>query len=167
MIRQLLIIFLLSATLPVYASGVGGMFGQGRTQFSLVGGNGYAFDNNYFVLGVSVSYNVLDGLGVGLSLEKWSGGNPSMTKFAPFVQYVFYQPSSSIHPYVGAFYRHTVINGLPDINSVGERAGINITAGPNAYASFGFVQEVYLDCQESIYQTCRETYPDLGITFGF
>lgn len=115
--RLLLTMLLLLSALPACAAGVGGMFGQGRTQFSLMGGNGYAFGNNYFVIGASVSHYVLD--------------------------------------------------GLPDINSVGERAGINITAGPNAYASFGFVQEVYLNCQELVYQTCRETYPELGITFGF
>ena len=143
------------------------MFAQGRTQFSLMGGNGYAFGNNYFVIGASVSYYVLDGLGVGLSVEKWSRGNPGITKYSPFVQYVFYQSSSSIQPYVGAFYRHTIVDGLPDINSVGERAGINIIAGRNAYASFGFVQEVYLNCQETVYRSCSETYPDLGITFGF
>lgn len=165
--RLLLTMLLLLSAFPACAAGVGGMFGQGRTQFSLMGGNGYAFGNNYFVIGASVSHYVLDGLGVGLSFEKWSGGNPGMTKYAPFAQYVFYQSSSSVQPYVGAFYRHTVVDGLPDINSVGERAGINITAGPNAYASFGFVQEVYLNCQESVYQTCRETYPELGITFGF
>ena len=73
MIRLLLILLPLLSVLPANAAGVGGMFGQGRTQFSVVGGNGYAFDKNYFVLGASVSYNVLDGLGVGLSLEKWSG----------------------------------------------------------------------------------------------
>jgi hypothetical protein len=28
------------------AAGAGGMFGQGRTQFSVVGGNGNAFGNN-------------------------------------------------------------------------------------------------------------------------
>jgi len=58
-------------------------------------------------------------------------------------------------------------NGLPDINSVGERAGINIASGSNAYFSLGFVQEVYLDCRNTVYLKCRETYPELGFTFGF
>jgi hypothetical protein len=164
--RLLLIMLLALSATPVCAAGEGGMFGQGRTQFSLMIGNGYAFDNNYFVIGASVSHYVVDGLGVGLSFENWSGGGPGITKYAPFAQYVFNR-TSSIQPYVGAFYRHTAVDGLPGINSVGERAGINIAAGPNAYISFGFVQEVYLDCQATVYRTCRETYPDLSLTFGF
>jgi hypothetical protein len=165
--RLLVAMLLILSVFPVSAAAEGGMFGQGRAQFSLMAGNGYAFDNNYFVIGASAAYYVLDGLGVGLSFENWSGSGPGITKYAPFVQYVFYQSSSSIQPYIGAFYRHTAIDGLPGINSVGERAGINIAAGSNAYFSVGFVQEVYLNCDESVYSTCRETYPDLGITFGF
>ncbi len=165
--RLLVTALLLLSALPAYASVAGGLYGQGRTQVSVVGGNGYAFNKNYFIIGARVSYYVLDGLGVGLSYEKWSDNNPGITKYAPFVQYVFYQSFSFMQPYVGAFYRRTAVDGLPDIKSFGERAGINISSGHNAYISFGFVQEVYLDCQESVYQSCRETYPDFGITFGF
>lgn len=164
--RSLLAMLLFCLALPVHASGVAGMFGQGRTQFSLTGGNGYAFDKSYFILGASVSYYVLDGLAVGLAIEKWSGNAPGITKYAPFAQYVFYQ-ASTVKPYVGGFYRHTVVDGLPGINSVGERAGINIASGPNAYFSLGFVQEVYLDCQNTIYSKCRETYPELGFALAF
>lgn len=164
--RLLPVILLLSMALPVHAAGVAGIFGQGHTQFSVTGGNGYAFDRRYFILGASVSYYVLDGLGVGLSLEKWSGNDPGINKYTPFVQYVF-NLSSSVKPYVGGFYRHTVVDGLPDINSVGERAGINIASGSNSYFSLGFVQEVYLDCQNAIYRKCSETYPELGFAVGF
>ena len=142
------------------------MFGQGRTQFSLMAGNGYAYDKNYFVIGASVSHYVLNGLGVGLSLENWSGGGPGITKYAPFAQYVFYQ-ASSVQPYVGGFYRHTAIGGLPGINSVGARAGIYIASGSNASVSVGLVHESYLDCQQTIYLTCSETYPDISLAFGF
>jgi hypothetical protein len=157
---------LVLSVFPVRAVAEGGIFGQGSTQFSLMAGNAYAFDNNYFVIGASASYYVLDGLGVGLSLENWSGGGPGITKYAPFAQYVFYQ-ASSVQPYVGGFYRHTAVSGLPGINSVGARAGIYIASGSHAYFSVGFVHESYLDCQETIYRTCSETYPDLGFTFGF
>ena len=165
--RLMLTMLLFVSALPADAAVVAGMYAQGRTQFSLVGGNGYAYNNDYLFIGVSASYYVIDGLGVGMSFEKWSNGDPGITKYAPFVQYVFYQSSSSVQPYVGAFYRHTMVDGLSDINSFGERAGINIRSGSNAYISFGFVQEVYLNCDEAVYITCRETYPELGITFGF
>jgi len=165
--RLLPAVLLLLPAFPVSAVAEPGMFGQGHTQLSVVVGNGYALDESYFVVGAGVSYYVLNGLGVGLSFQKWSGGSSGITKYAPFVQYVFYQSSSSVQPYVGALYSHTVVESMPDINSVGERAGINIASGRNGYITLGFVQEIYLDCQESVQQTCRETYPELGLTFGF
>jgi hypothetical protein len=166
MIRLVMTLLLVLSAVPANA-GVGvGMFGQGRTNFSLVGGNAYAFDNNYFVIGASASHYVLDGLGVGLSIEKWSGGKPGITKYSPFAQYVFYQ-KSSLQPYVGGFYRHTVIDSLPNINSVGGRAGLNFTTGSNSFASIGLVYETYLDCQQAIYRSCSSTYPDFSLTFGF
>lgn len=164
--RMLVTMLLILPTSFVCASEEGGMFGQGRTQFSLMAGNGYAYDKNYFVIGASVSHYVLNGLGVGLSLENWSGGGPGITKYAPFAQYVFYQ-ASSVQPYVGGFYRHTAIGGLPGINSVGARAGIYIASGSNASVSVGLVHESYLDCQQTIYLTCSETYPDISLAFGF
>lgn len=164
--RLLLTMLLALPVVPASAAAEGGMFGQGRTYFALSAGNGYAFDNQYFVIGLSASHYVRDGLGVGLSFENWSGGTPGIAKYAPFVGYVFYR-TSLIQPYVGAFYRHTSIDGLPGINSVGGRAGINIISGSNAYISAGFVSESYLDCDARIYLTCSESYPEVSINFGF
>lgn len=164
--RLLLIVILFSLAFPASAAVGNGVFGQGRSQFSLSGGNAYAFDDNYFVIGVSASYYVMDGLGIGLALEKWSGAKPGITKYAPFVQYVLYR-ESSVRPYVGGFYRRSVIDGLPDINSIGGRAGAIFTSGTNSYVSIGLVYETYLDCQAAIYRTCSSTYPDLSVTFGF
>ncbi len=107
-------LFLLSCV-PAHAAGLGGMFSQGQTHVSLEAGNGYAFNNSYLILGAGVSYYVLDGLAVGLAYENWSGSGPGIRKITPSVQYVFYQ-AASVKPYVGGFYRHTVVSGLPDIN---------------------------------------------------
>jgi hypothetical protein len=164
--RLLVTMLLLLSAFPVSAAAEGGMFRQGRTLFSLAIGNGYAFDNSYLVIGGSASYYVLDGLGVGLSLENWSGGGPRISKYAPFAQYVFYQ-ASTVQPYVGGFYRHTAVAGLPGINSVGERAGIYIASGSNVFVGVGVIHESYLDCQQTIYSTCSETYPDISLTFVF
>ena len=164
--RLLVTMLLLVSAFPVSAAAEAGMFGQGRTQFALAIGNGYAFDNSYLVIGGSVSYYVLDGLGVGLSLENWSGGAPSITKYAPFAQYVFYQ-ASTVQPYVGGFYRHTAVAGLPGINSVGERAGVYFASGSNVLVGVGFVHESYFDCQQTIYSTCSETYPDISLVIAF
>ncbi len=164
--RLLLTMLLVLTAFPASAAGEGEMFGQGRTYFSLMVGSGSAFDNNYFIIGAGATHYVIDGLGVGFSFESWSGGGAGITRYAPFAQYVFYR-TSPVQPYVGGFYRHTAVDGLPGINSVGARAGIYIPAGPNAYVGVGFVYESYLDCQESVYGPCNSTYPDLSLTFAF
>jgi hypothetical protein len=82
--RLLVTMLLVLSAFPVCAAAEGGMFGKERTQFSLVIGNGYGFDNSYFVGDGSATHYVLDALGVGLSLENWSGGGPGITKYAPF-----------------------------------------------------------------------------------
>ena len=166
MIRVSLAVLLVLSALPVRAAGAGGMFEAGRSQFSLVAGNAYAFDNSYLVIGGSASYYVADGLGVGLSLERWSGDGPGITKYAPFVQYVLYQVPA-VQPYVGAFYRHTAIADLPSLNSAGARAGVLIASGSNAFVSVGAVYESYMDCQESVYRVCSETHPEITLIFGF
>lgn len=164
--RFLLAVLLVLSTLPVCAAAVGGMFMEGRSQFSLVTGNAYAFDRNYFVIGGSVSHYVADGLGAGLSLERWTGESPAITKFSPFVQYIF-SPLLAARPYVGGFHRHTRIDGLPAINSTGVRAGVLMASESNAFVSFGIVHETYQDCQAGIYGVCSETNPEVGIIFAF
>jgi hypothetical protein len=165
--NKLLVILLLAlSVLSARAAEAEEIFEQGHTHFSLVAGNGYAFDDDYFVLGVSASYFLLDGLSIGGSFENWSGGDPSINKYTPFVQYVFYQ-APSMRPYIGGFYRHTDIDTLSDIKSYGGRAGIYIASGHNAYVSAGIVYESYIDCEETIYLTCSETYPEIGFTIGF
>ena len=166
MIRLLLTMLLALSVLSAHADEKGGMFSEGRSQFSLTVQNANAFEKNYFVVGGSASYFVVDGLGVGLSLEKWSGRGPSITKVAPFAQY-FFLPESTVRPYTGVMYRHTTISDLPSINSVGARAGVSMASGPNTYLSAGVVYESYLDCQASIYRVCSNTYPDVSLTFGF
>jgi hypothetical protein len=164
--RLLLTTLLVLTAFPASASGVGGMFSQGRTSIAVTAGNGYAFDTSYLVVGASATYYVIDGLGVGLSFENWSGGDPAMTKFAPLVQYVFYN-TSSVKPYLGGFYRHTNVSGQPSIDSVGARAGIYYVSGSNAYVGLGLVYESYLDCSNSVYSPCSSTYPEISLTFAF
>jgi hypothetical protein len=165
-IRFLIAAFAFGASAPAPAAEVAGVFGQGRTHFSVVGGNGYAFDDSYLVLGVGASYYLIDGLNIGLHVESWSGGEPTMTKVTPSVQYVFYQVPR-ITPYLGAFYRRTYIEDLSDLNSAGGRAGVYVAAGRNVYIGAGAVYESYLDCEETIYRECSDTYPEISITFAF
>jgi hypothetical protein len=72
-----------------------------------------------------------------------------------------------VKPYVGGFYRRTDIDGLPDLDSVGGRAGIYIGAARNAYIGVGVVYENYLDCNETVYRSCDSTYAEVTFTFAF
>lgn len=164
--KLLFAILLLLPAFPAQAAGVGGLFGQGSTHFSLLVGNGYAFNNNYLVVGAGASYYVLDGLGVGLSFENWSGGSPGIRKISPFAEYVFYQ-AQTVQPYVGGFYRHAIVSGLPGINSVGVRGGVYFASGPSSAIGVGMAYESYRNCQATIYSTCSDTYPEISFTFGF
>ena len=164
--RLMLTVLLVSTALPASAAEVGAMFGQGRTHFTLVAGNGYAYDNSYLVIGASGTYYVLDGLGVGLSVESWSGADPGITNYSPFVQYVIYQ-ASVVQPYLGGFYRHSSVSGQPSFDSVGARAGFYLSSGSNAYLGAGMVYESYLDCSTAVYSSCSSTYPEITLTFAF
>ena len=68
---------------PAMAADVAGVFSQGRTHLAVVVGSGYAFDDDYTVLGVGASYYLADGLNIGLYAESWTGGDPGIYKITP------------------------------------------------------------------------------------
>ena len=163
--RLLICLFSLGLTAAASAD-IGAVFSKGRTHFSIYGGTGYAFDDDYLVLGLSGSYYIANGLSIGLAAESWSGGEPGILKVTPTMSYVFYQ-AGNIKPYIGAFYRRTYIDNLPDLDSAGGRAGIMMSSGRNAYLGVGAVYESYLDCEETIYRSCDDIYPEVSLTFAF
>jgi hypothetical protein len=73
----------------------------------------------------------------------------------------------TLKPYLGAFYRRTDVENLPDLDSVGGRAGVYLRAGGNAHVGLGVVYESYLDCNETIYRSCDSTYGELTFTIAF
>jgi hypothetical protein len=162
----LVIAIVLTPVARADAAEVGASFSQGQSRFSIVGGNGYAFNESYFVLGVGAAYYLVNGLNVGLDLEWWTGGDPGITKISPSLQYVFYQVPR-VAPYVGAFYRRSYIENLEDLSSAGGRAGVYIAAGRNSHVGLGMVYESYFDCSDSTYVSCSESYPEISFTVAF
>jgi hypothetical protein len=148
------------------AQTVSGAFSRGKTHFVLTASTGYAFDESYFVLGLGASYYLVDGLGVGLHIESWSGADPGMIKYTASTQYVFHQVRT-VKPYIGGFYRRTDIEDLPDLDSVGARAGVYLEAGRNAFIGLGAVYESYLDCNETTFRKCDSTYAEVTVTIAF
>jgi hypothetical protein len=141
-------------------------FDQGRAQVSITAGTGYAFDEDYLVIGAGLTYFLSNGLGIGLSVESWTSGDPGLTKVEPSLQYVFVQ-SGAVKPYVGAFFNQTFIEGLEDLQSVGARGGVYISAGPRAFIGAGAAYESYLDCKETIFRSCDDVYPEFSFVIGF
>ncbi len=163
---KLLAFLVLLPALPTRAADVGGIFGQGQTHFLLEAGSGTAYNNNYLILGLGVTHYVVDGLGVGLSYENWSGSSPGINQISPCMQYVFYE-ASTVKPYVGAFYRRTSVSGQTGFNSVGARGGVYFAAGRHSAIGAGIVAESYMNCRATPFGTCSQSYPEISVIIGF
>jgi len=147
----------------VGTGGVSTAFSKNSTSVGVVVGSGSSFNENYIILGVGVGYYVFQGLEIGIDLQHWFSGDPSITKLSPQVRYVFTQPKV-IKPYVGAFYRRTFIDDLDDADSYGYRAGAYFSAKSGVYIGGGIVYEEYTDCK---FVDCSSTYPEILFTVSF
>jgi hypothetical protein len=154
------------------SAGTGGVstaFSKNSTSVGVVLGSGSAFNDNYVILGLGVGYYVVRGLELGIDLQHWVSGDPSITKVSPQVRYVFTQPKV-VKPYIGAFYRRTYYgsyNGidLDDQDSYGYRAGAYFSTDNRVYIGGGIVYEEYKDCISST--DCSSTYPEILFTVSF
>jgi hypothetical protein len=141
-------------------------FADGSMRLSVLVGNGYAFDESYLIVGVGFGYFVAKGLELGLDGESWSGASPHINKISPAVRYVL-PINSAMRPYVGAFYRWTTIDNYKDLNSTGGRAGIYFVSGQGSYFGAGAVYEKYHSCDEKVYHSCSDTYPEIIFAIAF
>ena len=168
-----LLVFLGVSNITLAASvGTGGIstaFSKNSTSVGVILGSGSAFNDNYIILGVGVGYYVLQGLEIGLDVQHWFSGDPSITKVSPQIRYVFTQPKV-IKPYVGAFYRRTYFGdfkgiAIDDQDSFGYRAGAYFSTNNRLYIGGGIVYEEYKDCDPSY--DCSTTYPEILFTVSF
>ena len=140
-------------------------FAKGDVGVSLVVGSGQAFNDNYTIVGAGVGYYVMDGLRLGVNAQTWLGGDVSINKYSPQIQYVMAR-DERLKPYIGAFYRKTDIEGFDDLDSAGGRAGVYFSGRGDYYISVGVVHENYLSCDQAVYVSCSDTYPELTVTFS-
>ena len=63
--------------------GVGTAFSKNSTSVGVVIGSGSAFNDNYMILGLGIGYYVTKGLELGIDLQHWISGEPSITKVSP------------------------------------------------------------------------------------
>ncbi len=141
-------------------------FTQGNKSVTISGGSGHAFGSDYFVLGVGGGYYLLDGLELGVDVDAWLGADPDIYRISPQVRYVFHKVDN-IKSYVGTFFRRTFIEGLDDLDAVGFRGGVFMMLNRGSYLGVGAVYDSYLDCEERIYSSCSNTYPEIVISIAF
>jgi hypothetical protein len=153
-------------SIPCPAVAADDPFNEGSMRISLLVGNGYAFNQSYLVVGAGFGYFVVQDLEVGLEADFWTSASPHITTISPEVRYVV-PTGGSIRPYVGAFYRRTIIDGYDDLNSVGGRAGIYYVISNGNYFGVGVAYEQYLSCNEAVYGTCNDTYPEILFAIAF
>ncbi len=153
----------------VGTGGVGTAFSKNSTSVGVILGSGRAFNDDYIILGASVGYYVFRGLELGVDVQRWFSGEPSITKVSPQIQYVFTQVKT-IKPYMGAFYRRTYFGDfkgidIDDQDSFGYRAGAFFSTDNRVYIGAGIVYEEYKDCNAFI--ECSTTYPEIIFTVSF
>lgn len=161
-----LVAFLLLCAAPPADAADRDPFANGSVRLSVLVGNGYAFDESYLIIGVGFGYYLMNGLELGLDIESWQSGSPGITKISPSVRYVV-PTDGAIRPYIGAFYRRTIIDNYSDLDSVGGRAGIYFMSGRGSYFGAGVVYEQYVSCDEAVYKSCSATYPEILFAIAF
>ena len=141
-------------------------FDKGVVNASILFGSGRAYNDDYNVLGVGIGYYLVNGLQVGLDYEYWSGGDPNIQQISPRIGYVFAR-NQAFSPYAGIFYRRTKIDNLPDSDAVGGRAGAYFRSGGNFVLGVGMAYIEYKDCDETVYTSCDDTYPEFTFAAYF
>jgi hypothetical protein len=142
-----------------------GPFAKGQKRFAFVGGYASAYGDDYLFIGAGAGVFVADGLDVGVDMEAWFLGQPTIYKLSPQIRYTYWKP---IHtkPYVGAFYRRTFVVDFQDADSVGGRGGIYYEGDSGTIVGGGVVYERFLDCDNAL-GDCDELYPEFVFALSF
>ena len=144
--------------------GLGITFGSGSVQYRH-SGSIYTKIENYYILGVSGNYFLVNNLSVGLGYRGWFAGEPLIHQLdVPITYYIPIHDKFS--PYIGALYRYTYVDSdiYDNYSSVGGRAGVAFMF-KGGYAGVGWVQEYYLDNENTNSDTFG--YPEVTIAISF
>ena len=138
-------------------------FARGSKRLSLLLGTGSNVANEYLVLGAGLGYYFIDGAEIGLDYEVWFLGTPVMHRVSPELRYVF-EMVPTVKPYVGAFYRHSFVNGLDDLDSIGGRLGAYFSPPHGrVYIGGGIAYDHVLACDSSGFIECDIIHPEIAI----
>ena len=137
-----------------------GSFDKGNTIATVSIGSGQFFSEDYLIIGAGIGYYVTDGIELGVDVNYWTGGDPSIYEITPKLTYVYDNPSQ-FKPYLGVFYNRTYIEGLDDSDALGYRVGAFVPVGTKTYIGIGIVNTELQDCRETVLVSCSETYTEL------
>jgi len=158
--RSLLLTLLCMSSFIVNA----GPFDKESVTGTLAIGSGTILNEDYVILGLGAGYFFADGFQVGLEVNSWLGGDPSIYEVTPKLTYV-YENESVIKPYLGVFYNRTFIENQDDSNALGYRLGFYSAIGKKSYIGIGAVFSELQDCQDSPFIDCSSTYTEFSFIF--
>lgn len=163
---------ILTLAAVVVASPVGSLaarqsapYEQGSLRGALALGSVGAYGERYILVGGSLTYFVLDGLGLRLDGDLWLGGEPSVSRLSPGLEYVFLI-DDSFGPYAGAFFRHWFVgSATADLQTVGARGGLIFRRGSGTTFGIGIAAETQV--QPACSRDCTFYYPELSLALAF
>jgi hypothetical protein len=139
---------------------------QGASSFGLSLAPGRQLDQTYTVLAGRVGYYFADDFEGSLGLEAWRGKDPSLYKVVPELRYTV-PMNPRARPYGALFVSRTFYDGLPDKNTFGGRLGFAFTLNRGASLGVGIVHERIEGCDAGTYRQCRQTWPEVGLSFAY
>jgi len=142
-----------------------GAFDKGVTTGTLSIGSAQIFTEDYLIIGLGVGHYVIDGLELGLDVDVWSGGEPSIYEVSPRATYVV-DNLSDVKPYFGVFFNRAFIENQTDSDSLGYRAGFYSPVGRRSYVGIGLVNTELQDCTETVSISCSDTYSEITFVFS-
>jgi hypothetical protein len=139
---------------------------QGASSFGLSLAPGRQLDQTYTVLSGRYGYYFAEDFEGSLGLEAWRGKEPALYKVVPEIRYTF-PANPRARPYGALFLTRTIYDALPDRNTYGGRLGFAFTLNRGASLGVGIVHERIEGCDTDTYHACRQTWPEVGLSFAF
>lgn len=121
-------------------------FRQAHLRVSGVVGTGSTFEATYLRVGAGIGVFLLDGLELGVDGSVFLLDEPFAAQVSPGLRYFFHRVPV-VHPYAGLVYRRIFVEGSPDSNVIGARAGAAWINRRLVWIAGGLSFERLLDCR--------------------
>ena len=160
----LILLVLTLAALPSTASAH--QFEQGKFNLGVGGSLSIRGDRTVLIASLGLGFYVVDGLEVGVGTSAYFGADPFVFQVTPGVRYVFWFVPS-VHPYIGAFYRHWFVARETDLDTIGGRLGLLVVPSSSpivAGVGVAYERVVNPPCAG---EGCAYIYPEVTVSISF